>query len=118
MRASRSARVRARRSSRRPRRAAPRSSSPARRVTTITWPPWLPAAVRRACRCAACVDERTGRPRLDPASVSEAIAPTSVAEQGNYAVAITWSDGHASGIFTYAQLGELAAVHEAAARKG
>jgi ATP-binding protein involved in chromosome partitioning len=73
-----------------------------------------PAAVRRACRCAACVDERTGRARLDPASVSEGIEPAAIAEQGNYAVAISWSDGHATGIFTFEQLGALAAQAQAA----
>jgi len=75
-----------------------------------------PAAVRRACRCAACVDELTGRQRLDPASVREDVAPTALTEQGNYAVAIAWSDGHASGIWTYEQLGALAAQAQAQAQ--
>jgi ATP-binding protein involved in chromosome partitioning len=69
-----------------------------------------PAAVRRACRCAACVDENTGEQRLRPESVSESVAPTRVEEQGNYAVAVTWSDGHASSIYTYDQLRGLAAA--------
>jgi ATP-binding protein involved in chromosome partitioning len=53
------------------------------------------------------VDEHSGAQRLDPRSVPESIAPTAITPMGNYGVAIKWDDGHASGIFTYAQLAEL-----------
>lgn len=63
-----------------------------------------PAAVRRACRCAHCVEEFSGKPLLDPASVPESIYPRSIVPMGNYAVAIVWSDGHSSSIYPYEQL--------------
>jgi Mrp family chromosome partitioning ATPase/DUF971 family protein len=66
-----------------------------------------PALVRRACRCAACVDEGTGAQRLRPETVPETVVPTRVTEAGNYGVAIVWSDGHTSSIYTHDQLLEL-----------
>jgi Mrp family chromosome partitioning ATPase/DUF971 family protein len=66
-----------------------------------------PSRVRKSCRCAACVDELTGVQRLDVNSVKPDISVLSIKEQGNYAVQITWSDGHASGVFPYEQLRNL-----------
>lgn len=66
-----------------------------------------PAAVRRACRCAHCIEEFSGKPLLDPASVPENIYPRSITPMGNYAVAISWSDGHSSSIYPYELLMSL-----------
>lgn len=65
---------------------------------------WKPAALRRACRCALCVEEMTGQPLLDPTQVADDIYPMSFTPMGNYAVAITWSDGHSSSIYPYTLL--------------
>ena len=61
-------------------------------------------AIRQGCRCAACVDEMTGRQVLDPHSVDIAIYPEDVALAGNYALKIRWSDTHDSGLFTWDHL--------------
>jgi ATP-binding protein involved in chromosome partitioning len=63
--------------------------------------------LRLACHCALCVEEMTGRPLLDPATVRADVAPRSLMSVGNYAVAITWNDGHNSGLDTFARLREL-----------
>ena len=55
-----------------------------------------PATLRRACRCAACVEELTGRQVLVPSQVSENITPLKLYPTGNYALSVDWSDGHRS----------------------
>lgn len=65
------------------------------------------ATIRRACPCASCVDENTGRQILDPASVPEDIQIESVDLAGNYALKIGWSDGHNTGLFTWNHLRSL-----------
>lgn len=64
--------------------------------------------LRLACPCAACVEEMSGRPLLDPATVARDVRPVSVALVGAYGLRIAWSDGHGTGIYTYERLKELA----------
>jgi Mrp family chromosome partitioning ATPase/DUF971 family protein len=63
--------------------------------------------VRAACRCAQCVDENTGQPKLNPETIPINIRAETIARIGNYALSIVWSDGHTMGIFPYKQLKEL-----------
>jgi DUF971 family protein len=65
-------------------------------------------ALRCACFCAACVDEFSGVPTLQRDKVPLDVRPTTIVPQGNYAVAITWSDGHKSSIYPYDSLQEVA----------
>lgn len=61
-------------------------------------------ALRLACPCAACVDEMSGRPILDPATVPDDVRADVLELVGAYAVRIRWSDGHATGIYTFTML--------------
>ena len=63
--------------------------------------------LRLACRCALCVEEMSGRPLLDPETVSHDVAPRTIVSVGNYAIAIDWSDRHNSGIYSFTALREL-----------
>ncbi|HEY8061598.1 MAG TPA: DUF971 domain-containing protein [Gemmatimonadales bacterium] len=61
-------------------------------------------SLRLACPCAACVDELSGRRTLDPASVPEDVEPLALELVGAYGLRIRWSDGHGTGIYTFASL--------------
>ena len=65
------------------------------------------AYLRRACRCAACIDEWSGEQILDPDSIAEDVRPVSIEPVGNYAIHIRWSDGHSSGIYSFEYLRKL-----------
>ena len=61
-------------------------------------------ALRLACPCAECVEEMSGRPLLRPETVPLDVAPRSVQLVGTYGLKIVWSDGHATGIYTFEAL--------------
>jgi len=60
--------------------------------------------VRQSCRCAACVDEFTGKQILNPDSVPEDIGLEDISLTGNYALKIRWTDTHDTGLFTWTHL--------------
>jgi ATP-binding protein involved in chromosome partitioning len=60
--------------------------------------------LRLACPCAACVEEMSGRPLLDPATVPEHVRPVTVALVGAHGLRVEWSDGPATGIYTFQRL--------------
>jgi ATP-binding protein involved in chromosome partitioning len=64
--------------------------------------------LRKACRCAHCVEELTGRPLLRDESVPADVRPVRITSVGRYALGITWTDGHDTGIYTFEYLRELA----------
>lgn len=64
-------------------------------------------ALRLACPCASCIEENTGRPLLDPATVPENVLLLTVDLVGRYALSFAWSDGHKTGIFAFPVLRRL-----------
>lgn len=68
---------------------------------------WRLSRLRRACPCATCRDEWTGKPLLDPSRVDENITARRVESVGRYALTIHFSDGHSTGIYSFPMLREL-----------
>jgi ATP-binding protein involved in chromosome partitioning len=60
--------------------------------------------LRLACRCALCVEEMGRRPFLVPKSVRPDVTPRTISSVGNYAIAISWNDGHNTGIYSFEHL--------------
>ncbi|HET6437052.1 MAG TPA: DUF971 domain-containing protein [Anaeromyxobacter sp.] len=63
--------------------------------------------LRDGCPCAGCVEEGTGRKILDPATLPADLRPLEIAPVGSYAVQFRWSDGHSTGIYSWATLRSL-----------
>jgi ATP-binding protein involved in chromosome partitioning len=64
-------------------------------------------ALRRACPCAECRDETTGAARLKPDDIPPNLSIENVRPVGRYGLNIVFSDGHASGIYTFDLLRQL-----------
>lgn len=69
------------------------------------------AELRRACRCAYCVNELTGEPILKPEEVPEDIKIEQFQILGHYALSIFWSDGHTSSIYPWDFIKKLSVSH-------
>ena len=70
--------------------------------------------VRYHCPCATCREQRR---RADADDLTEIFAgantePTSAQPAGNYALRISWADGHASGIYTWEYLRRMCPCEE------
>ena len=68
---------------------------------------FTPRFLRLSCPCARCVDEMTGIRTLSPASIPEDVYPLAIRAVGRYAIRVTWSDGHDTGIYPYELLRRL-----------
>ena len=64
-------------------------------------------ALRRVCPCAQCVNEYTGQRMLKPETISDDLTVVNVEIVGRYALTFRWSDGHATGIYSFRLLREL-----------
>ena len=49
-----------------------------------------------------------GMKKIDPESIPENIAAKEITPLGNYALGISWNDGHSSGIYPYKTIQKLA----------
>jgi ATP-binding protein involved in chromosome partitioning len=63
--------------------------------------------LRNHCPCAVCVDEWSGKRKSLTLLLPSNFRPLSVSPVGRYAVQINWSDGHGTGIYSFARLREL-----------
>lgn len=84
----------------------------AEHLVEITWEPehvgrYPNRLLRISCRCASCVNEFTGEPILDPATVPDDIGINAMEAVGNYAIKFSYSDGHDTGILSWDRLREL-----------
>ncbi len=64
--------------------------------------------LRLACPCAVCIDEWTGAKKINESKIDMAMTIKEVSSVGRYALAITFSDGHSTGIYHYERLRKLA----------
>lgn len=80
--------------------------------------------LRDECPCATCKEKRDQERNLDapPAFASSSLLPMfkprakaqAASSVGNYAIQITFSDGHATGIYSYDQLRTICPCQECA----
>jgi DUF971 family protein len=67
--------------------------------------------LRDECPCASCKGEtvmlRTYRPPVNKMITPEMYLIKNIETVGEYAIQITWKDGHSTGIYTYEYLQEL-----------
>jgi DUF971 family protein len=78
------------------------------------------AYLRKRCPCATCRDARE-KPAATQSGLSLTILPTGIDRAtvfadahlvGNYAIQITWGDGHSTGIYDFRYLRAIAPVSE------
>ena len=65
------------------------------------------ADLRRACPCAQCVNEWTGEKMLSDDSIPDDIHFSHISIVGRYALNFHFSDGHETGIYSFAMLRRL-----------
>ena len=73
---------------------------------------YTPYNLRVNCACAPCVDEDSGHRILDTRKVPLDIKISGVNAVGRYGVAVNFSDGHNTGIYTFQHLKELGASEQ------
>lgn len=65
------------------------------------------AQLRRACPCAACVNEWTGEKMLKPESVPDDLTINSTSIVGRYALNFHFGDRHETGLYSFKYLKEI-----------
>jgi len=74
--------------------------------------------LRAVCPCARCVDEVTGERTLELVDLDPDLRAEAVGRVGRYALAIRFSDGHETGIYTYEALFEKTLLPDAPGKEG
>lgn len=69
--------------------------------------------LRGFCPCAVCQGHEGAIQWVEPSGDS-ALALTQLHETGQYGLRLEWGDGHATGIYSFTYLQDLAALHEVA----
>lgn len=64
--------------------------------------------LRDECRCAACRHELTGEKLLQASSIPASLTVEKADIVGSYALGFQFSDGHSTGIYSFALLRRLA----------
>ncbi len=73
------------------------------------------AYLRIKCRCASCVQEWTGEVLIQPEAIPADITSKQIRPVGHYAIHISWSDGHDTGIYAFDMLREICPCEECGA---
>jgi ATP-binding protein involved in chromosome partitioning len=60
--------------------------------------------LRLVCPCAMCVDEMSGKRTLDPNKIPLDVGFKTIANVGRYALSVSFTDGHSTGIFSFERL--------------
>ena len=60
--------------------------------------------LRRSCPCAGCINEWTGEKMLKDSNVPDDLSFKNISIVGRYALNFHFSDGHETGIFSFAYL--------------
>jgi len=63
--------------------------------------------LRFLCSCAQCVDEHSGKRKTILEFIDPNVRPKQIQPSGRYALQITWSDGHSTGLYTFDRLRSL-----------
>lgn len=71
--------------------------------------------LRRACPCAGCINEWTGEKQLDDSQIPDDLAFRHISIVGRYALNFHFTDGHDTGIFSFAFLRKLSDSTDSAA---
>lgn len=65
------------------------------------------AELQRACPCAACVDESTGKRRIPKEEVPENVSAVKIESVGRYALRVQFTSGCSRGIYGFNYLRSL-----------
>ena len=69
--------------------------------------------LQRMCPCARCADENTGKPLLDPQSISDDVKAVFIRNVGRYGLRIQFTTGCSMGIFSFDRLHQMKRIKHA-----